>query len=267
MKLGLGLLAAFAAGVAVLGFMVRKRLEKMKDARFTDTMGGQEAPNFEVTLTDGTTVTKESLLKDKDLLAVVLFATWCKPCEKEFPEMDEVYKKYQDRMAMVAIDVDSMDDEKSVKEYAEKHGFFFPVAMGNESLGDIKTTRYPTTLIIDRNGKIGLWRVGSIPNGEMFEKIVTTFMGDDYQGRQLGYYTFMAFSGKGPAAGVEFTVTSSKGTETYTTGENGQCDVFTDGPEDLKVKVLRVPEGYTIEGDGEIMSGTGSTYVVLPIKL
>ena len=260
MKISKLLLALVPAAIVSLGLFVKKRLERMKDVRFTDTLGGAEAPNFEVTATDGRTVTMNSLLEGKEVLAVVLFATWCGPCEKEFPEMDKVYQKYSDRMGMIGIDVDALDDEKAVKEYAEKHNLSFPIAKGNDSLGVIKTTMYPTTLIIDRTGRIGLWRVGSIPDAEAFEKIVTTFMGENYQPRQLGYYTFIA------TPGTRFTVTSTKGEETYTAGENGKCDVFTDQPEDLKVKIIEVPEGYSIDGDGEIMSGTGSTCIFLPIK-
>ena len=111
-----------------------------------------------------------------------------------------------------------------------------------------------------------MFRIGSIPDAETFEKIITTFMGDGYEERQIGYYTFTAYSGKKVIPGVEFTVTSESGTETYTTGEKGTCDVFTDKPEDLKVKVISVPEGYKIDGSGEIQSGTGSTYVPLPVR-
>ena len=266
MKFSMFLLVLVPAAIVSVGLFVKKRLERLRDVRFTDTLGGAEAPNFQVNTTDGRTVDMNSLLEGKEVLAAVLFATWCGPCEKEFPEMDEVYRKYSNRMGMIAIDVDALDDEKAVKEYAEKHHLSFPVAKGNDSLGVIKATMYPTTLIIDRTGRIGLWRVGSIPDAETFEKIVTTFMGDTYQPRQLGYYTFMAAAGRDAVPGVTFTVTSGKGEETFTTGENGKCEVFTDQPEDLKVKVIRVPEGYSIDGEGELMSGTGCTCIFLPVR-
>ena len=270
LKVGLIVLLVIVLAAAAIAFFWYKSHEKdikeFKESAHKDTLTGQAAADFKVTTTDGQTVTMSGLLEGKEALAVVLFATWCGPCEREFPEMNAVYQEYQDRLGMIAIDIDVLDNEQSVKEYAESHGFSFLLAKGNDSLGDIKTNAYPTTLIIDRNGKIGMFRIGSIPDAETFEKIITTFMGDGYEERQIGYYTFTAYSGKKVIPGVEFTVTSESGTETYTTGEKGTCDVFTDKPEDLKVKVISVPEGYKIDGSGEIQSGTGSTYVPLPVR-
>ena len=119
--------------------------------------------------------------------------------------------------------------------------------------------------IIDRNGKIGCCRLGSIPDAATFEKMVTTFIGDDYQERQLGYYTFYSYN-KDYIQDIEFTVTSESGTQTYTTGKTGTADVFTDKPEDLKIKVISVPDGYKIDGNGETTSGLISTYVKLPVS-
>lgn len=270
LKTFLIVLLILIVGIGLIVFIFLKthedEIKELLNHYHTDTMTSKTAPDFEVTTTEGETVSMTSLLEDKEALAVVLFATWCGPCEREFPEMDSVYKKYKDKLGMIAIDVDALDDEKAVKEYAESHKLSFPIAKGNESLDFITASAYPTTLIIDRNGKIGMCRTGSIPDAEAFEKVVTTFMGDDYQERQLGYYTFSASSGKKVIPGVEFTVTSEAGTETYTTGAKGTCDVFTDKIEDLKVKVITVPDGYKIDGSGEIQSGTGSTYVPLPVK-
>lgn len=255
------------AAVAGLFYITHKdELEAELNRHHTETATGQEATDFEVTTTAGETVKMSQLLQDKEVLVVVLFATWCGPCEEEFPEMDKVYQKYKDKMSMIALDVDSMDDEEGLKEYEKTHKLSFPMAMGNDTVGLFTASNYPTTMIVDRNGKIGCCRVGSIPNAETFEKVVTTFMGDNYEERQLGYYTFYATAGKKVVPGVEFTVTSESGTETYKTGEDGRCDVFTDKPEDLKVQVISVPDGFSIDGSGEIMSGIGSTYVALPVK-
>ena len=227
---------------------------------------GDAAPEFEVTTTDGQSASMSGLLEGKDVLVVVFFATWCGPCEQEFPEMDKVYQKYQDKMGMIGLDIDILDDEKSAIEYADSHGLSFPIAYAKDLPEVYSTSAFPTTLIIDRNGKIACCRAGSIPDEETFEKIVTTFMGNDYQERQLGYYTFYAFDQKEYIPGVEFSVTSESGTGTYNTGESGRADIFTEKPEDMKVKVISVPEGYKIDDNGEISSGMISTLIKLPVS-
>lgn len=270
LKTALIILLILVVGIAAAVFIFFKAHEdeynEFVNQAHTETLVGKAIPDFEVTTTEGDTVKMSDMLEGKEVAVVVLFATWCGPCEEEFPEMDKVYQKYQDKMSMIALDVDVLDDEKSLKEYADSHNLSFPMAMGNESLDYVKTTAYPTTLIIDRNGKIGCFRVGSVPDEETFDKMVTTFMGDNYEERQLGYYTFYAYAKKEVVPGVEFTVTSESGTETYVTGDDGMCGVFTDKVEDLKVQVVSVPEGYEIDGTGEIMSGIGSTSVALPVK-
>lgn len=227
---------------------------------------GDAASEFEVTTTDGQSVSMSGLLEGKDVLVVVLFATWCGPCEKEFPEMDKVYQKYQDKMGMIGLDIDVLDDEEGAIKYADSHGFSFPIAYAKDLPKVYSTSAYPTTLIIDRNGKIACCRVGSIPDEETFEKIVTTFMGDDYQEKQLGYYTFYAFDQKGLIPGVEFSVTSESGTETYKTEESGAVAVFTDKPGEIKVEVISVPDGYKIDDNGEVEISAVSTMIKLPVS-
>ncbi len=224
---------------------------------------GEDVPAFEVETPDGTKITPETLLDGKELAAIVLYASWCGPCEKEFPEMDKVYQKYQDKMGMVAIDVDTTDTMDSVVKYGEEHDLSFPLAYGvdNDSLGFIKTTSYPTTLIIDRNGKICLWRVGSIPSSEVFEEIVTNFMGDGYTEKHAAYYTFYAVSGPG----TEFTVTTKDGTNTYVTDEAGSYSQFYAERDDLLVKVTSVPEGYSITDNGEFKVDAKASIVKLPV--
>ena len=226
---------------------------------------GETAPDFEVTTTDGQKVSLNGMLEEKEAAVIILFATWCGPCEKEFPEMDKVYQKYQNKMGMIGVDIDILDDEESAKEYAESHELSFPIAYSKDMPEMYSTSAFPTTLIVDRSGKIGFCRVGSIPDAEIFEDMVTRFLGDDYQETQLGYYTFYAYD-KDYIPDVEFTVTSESGTETYSTGKSGQADIFTEKPEDLKIKVISVPEGYKIDDNGELSSGLISTFIKLPVS-
>ena len=70
---------------------------------------GNTIEDFTVTTFNGQTVTLSELLKEKDLVVLNIFASWCKPCEREFPEMEEVYQANRDRMEIVSISGDPND--------------------------------------------------------------------------------------------------------------------------------------------------------------
>lgn len=52
---------------------------------------GKTMPDFTVTLSDNTSVSLSELLAENDLVVLNVFATWCGPCEIEFPDMEKVY--------------------------------------------------------------------------------------------------------------------------------------------------------------------------------
>lgn len=262
----LAIIVLIALGIFIFYKVHEKDIKEAMSTIDCSVPVGEAVPDFEVTTTDGETVSMNGLLEGKDALVVVLFATWCGPCEKEFPFMDEVYKENKDKISMIALDIDVLDSADGAKEYADEHGFSFPVAYADNLPESISTSSYPTTFIVDRTGTIQFCRVGSIPKKAAFEKIVGTFTGDGYQPRQLGFYSFYGYSGKKMVPGIEFSVTSESGTETYTTGEDGYYHLYTDKPENMKVKVLSVPNGYTIEESGETETGELSMPVKLPVK-
>ena len=89
---------------------------------------GQTMPDFTVSLTDGTTVTLSELLEEKDLVVLNLFASWCGPCEREFPEMDAV-RLENPRMEIVAVSCEPADTMEIIADYKESHGLSFPMGL------------------------------------------------------------------------------------------------------------------------------------------
>ena len=266
------LVGLIAVGALAIFVWFKLNRGKMVESMLTDASNiedhvGKEMPAFDVERSDGSRITFADVSEGKEVTAVVLYASWCGPCEKEFPEMDAVYQEYQDKMGMIAIDVDMLDTLEDVKKYEDSHNLTFPLAYGtdNESLDFVKTSNYPTTLLVDRDGIIRFWRVGSIPNAEDFEMLVTLFMGDDYAGAEPAYYTFMAYAKENTVPGVEFSVITEDGEQTYVTGEGGTCPVFFEKRADMQIKVLSVPEGYEITNNGEATTGLISSIVRLPV--
>ena len=257
----LGVLTALgAAGYLGLKALVQNQMSKVNDINLSVTRG-QQAPDFALPLTDGSEAKLSELLKDKEVVVLNIFASWCGPCKKEFPDMEKTYQKYKDKMEIVAVSgdtvLDSMDD---MIKYKEEHNLSFLIGMKNESIDSLKVGGFPTTYIIDRNGRIVFSQSSAFLREGDFEKVVTSLMGDDYEGKQVALYNFYVVNkDKDRLPGIEIRLYNDTVDETITTGEDGIASYFTQDAQDLKIEILNLPEGCTSNADSialGIESGT-----------
>ena len=146
---------------------------------------GQHMADFTVSLTDGSTATLSELLKEKDLVVLNIFASWCGPCENEFPEMEKVYQANKDRMEIVAVSGYEDDTMEIISDYKASHNLSFPMGLAGDDLSYLNVPGYPTTFFIDKSGNVGFIKVGSFPSAEEFEGKVKIFLAADYDGKPL----------------------------------------------------------------------------------
>ena len=146
---------------------------------------GQPMPDFTVQLTDGTTATLSALLKEKDLVVLNIFASWCGPCEREFPEMEAVYQAHSDKMVIVSASGDPNDTMDIISAYKDSHKLSFPMGLASEELYPLAGSGFPTTIFIDRSGNVGFIKVGAFASREEFEGKANTFLSADYDGKPL----------------------------------------------------------------------------------
>ena len=255
----LGVLAVMGvSGFFALRAFLKSKLENMTAPDLSSSIS-QQAPDFALPLTDGSEAKLSELLKDNEVVVLNIFASWCGPCKKEFPLMEEVYEKYKDKMEIVAVSGDLVLDEmEDMIKYKEEHKLTFKVGMKNESIDSLTVGGFPTTYIIDRNGNIAYARTGAFPDEEEFEKVVTSLMGDDYSGKQIASYTFYVVDkDKQLVPGMQIHLSSDTVDETLTTNESGSVSYYTENAQDLKVEILNLPEGYTSNAD-EIRVGLDS---------
>ena len=120
---------------------------------------------FETTGIDGKTYT-EKVFSDYDLTLVNVFTTWCSPCVKEIPELQELYKEMKDKGVGVAgVVLDTTDekgnqDEEAVKKAGilqektkAEYPFLTPdTTMMNGRLQGISA--FPETFFVDKDGNI-----------------------------------------------------------------------------------------------------------------
>lgn len=83
------------------------------------------------------------------------WATWCPPCRKSFPWMDEMHERYKDEgLVIIAVSVDKK--RELIEEFIKKMEPAFIIA--HDPSGDIakayKLRGMPSSYLIDRNGQL-----------------------------------------------------------------------------------------------------------------
>ena len=230
-----------------------------------DSIQGQAMPDFTVELTDGTTVTLSELLTTKEVVVLNIFTTWCGPCRMEFPEIEAVYQQYKDKMEIVAVSPDPGDDMEALRQYKEEMGLSFLVGQASADItGNIEIPGYPTTLIIDRNGQVAHFELGSFAGSKPFEQIVTALMGDDYSGKQLWLYTiYIADQNMYLVPNANVQCCTDTMCQLLSTGDDGFVFFVTEEPVEYHIKLLSVPDGYTIYADNEVVTNQESGQYML----
>jgi peroxiredoxin len=99
------------------------------------------------------------------------WATWCKPCEREMPYIDNQYQYFKDKGVKV-LTIDVGESELVVNNFIERHNLSFPVMIDK---GEVQTAYginpLPITFLIDKDGKV----VRS-HTGELSEATVRQYM-------------------------------------------------------------------------------------------
>lgn len=93
-------------------------------------------------------------LKGKVVL-VDFWASWCGPCKKSFPVMEELQKKYGPRgFAIVAVSVD--EKKEAMADFLKKNPVGFAVVRdaGQKLVAAANATAMPTSFLLDGTGKI-----------------------------------------------------------------------------------------------------------------
>lgn len=142
---------------------------------------GDKIEDFTVTTYDGQTVTLSELLKEKDMVLINIWATWCGPCRNEFPFMEEAYQQYQDDVAIVALSCEPTDTDDVLADFAADLGLTFHIAQDTPDFSTkFAVFSIPTSIVVDRNGVICFIETGSMPDANSFTRLFDAFVGEEY---------------------------------------------------------------------------------------
>ena len=154
---------------------------------------GKRAPDFRaLDLATGDSVSFREKYAGQVTL-VNIWATWCIPCRKEMPAMQELYDRHKDqgfRIAAVSIDEGNLAD---VKAFVNELGLTFDIL--HDKSGRIeqiyRTTGVPESFLLDKDGTIIRRQIGEHPwSSPANQRLVAKLLGVD---------TTAATSAAGPA--------------------------------------------------------------------
>lgn len=110
-----------------------------------------KAPTFNLKGLDGKQHNINNLNKP---IVLNFWASWCGPCKIEAPELVKLYKNYQDRIEIYAINITKGDTIEGAKAFSEKYSFAFPVLLDtkNEVSTIYNVAAIPTTYFVNKEG-------------------------------------------------------------------------------------------------------------------
>ena len=126
---------------------------------------GGPAPAFTLASRAGQDV---SLAQYKGNVVMINFwASWCGPCRQEMPLLESIYKKYN-KMGFTMLGVNVEPDSNAANDWLKATPVSFPILYDRDSkvskLYDVGGM--PSTVIIDRSGKVRVLHRGYKPGDE-----------------------------------------------------------------------------------------------------
>ena len=111
---------------------------------------GKSAPDF--TVADGSTSIHLANYRGKVVL-LNFWASWCGPCIVELPSLQQFHREHPE-YPILAVSID--EDKDAYKRFvADRHVDFVTVRDPEQNSAKLyKTTGWPETFIIDRNGMV-----------------------------------------------------------------------------------------------------------------
>jgi len=154
---------------------------------------GKYAPDFDLKLLDGRTFRLADAVGNK-IVALNFFATWCRPCREEIPELSRYALTHRDEpFILLGINVD--EEEAYVTDFVRKYEIAFPVGIdvGGHIRKKYGVDSLPTTVLIDPQGTLILYETGAVSNADvLFEHVLSPLLPVVREGKGISREDYIA---------------------------------------------------------------------------
>ena len=93
----------------------------------------------------------------KGLVVLDFWASWCKPCVKFLPKLQEIYEKYKKYgLTIIGINQDGPRNRSKINPFIKSQGISFPILFDDNSevMRRYRIVSLPATVIISSKGNI-----------------------------------------------------------------------------------------------------------------
>lgn len=230
---------------------------------------GTVLPDFSVATADGGQFRLSEALESHELVLINLWATWCPPCNMEFPFLEEAYRSYQDRVAVIALSVEETDTLEVMREHAKNKGLSFPLAQDENYVlsTTFNVSGIPTSLLVDRSRTVIWMEVGAKASVEEFNELFDTYLEGGSTAGKSSYTVTVVDQNGDPVPGCVVNFCTEESCVPVIADESGIVS-FSGEPYAYHLQVLSVPEGYDYTGSDDLfVKAEGDSLTVTLTKL
>jgi len=126
----------------------------------TPNLSGKAAANFKLKSLGGREYSLQALRGKVVLLD--FWATWCGPCKKDLPALERLHQEFKNQ-GLVLLGFNVGEDQDVVSKFLATTKLSYPIVLtaGTGTTQSYSVAAYPTVVLIDREGTIVFYHVGS----------------------------------------------------------------------------------------------------------
>jgi len=131
---------------------------------------GEMAPDFRLTLLDGSTVSLSEL--QGEIVILNIWASWCPPCTEELPALQSIWSTYQDAN-VIFVGAAYRETEADVRETVAAYGLTYPIGLDTQTriAKAYGITGVPETFVIGADGRVAYVHIGPVTAEQLSQEV------------------------------------------------------------------------------------------------